>query len=84
MRDLPIAFGSSSHAKVWSNKKASFDDLKTRLSVTVRTPESVEEYAKYNKAEKEKAKDHGGFVAGVLKNGRRKIDSVVSRSMISL
>ena len=34
MRDLPIAFGSSSHAKVWSNKKESFDDLKTRLCRT--------------------------------------------------
>ena len=84
MRDLPIAFGSSCQAKVWSNKKATFDDLKTRLCVTIRTPESVEEYAKFSKAEKEKAKDHGGFVGGVLQGGRRKIDSVVSRSMIAL
>ncbi len=84
MRDLPIAFGNSCQAKVWSNKKASFNDLKTRLCVTIRTPESVEEYAKFNKANKDKAKDHGGFVGGILQGGRRKIDSVVSRSMIAL
>ena len=84
MRDLHIAFGSSCQAKTWSNKKATFDDLKTRLCTTIRTPESVEEYAKYNKAQKEKVKDHGGFVAGVLKGGRRKIDAVQSRSMITL
>ncbi len=84
MRNLSIAFGDSCQAKTWSNKKASFDDIKSRLRVTIRTSESVEEYARFDKAKKEKAKDHGGFVGGVLKNGRRKIDAVVSRSMIAL
>ena len=46
MRDLPIAYGHSSHAKKWSNKTTSFDDLCERLKTTIRTPESVEEYAK--------------------------------------
>ena len=56
MRDLHMAFGDSCQAKSWSNKKAKFSDLKTRLCTTIRTTESVEEYAKMSKAEKEKAK----------------------------
>ncbi len=84
MRDLPIAYGSSRKAKQWVNKKIKFDDLKKCLSVTIRTPESVEEYAKFTKADKDNAKDHGGFVAGVLMNGSRKAGSVASRSMICL
>ena len=56
----------------------------SRLKVTVRTTESVEEYARFPKSKKDAAKDHGGFVAGVLKGGRRKVDTVVSRSMVAL
>lgn len=84
MRDLSIAYGNSRQAKTWVNKTIRFDDLKERLKVTLRTPESAEEYAKMNKAQRDQAKDHGGFVAGVLKGGRRKIDTVESRSMLSL
>lgn len=84
MRDLSIAYGSSRQAKKWVNKTVKFDDLKERLKVTIRTPESAEEYKKMNKAQRDAAKDHGGFVGGVLKGGRRKIDTVELRSMIAL
>lgn len=84
MRELAIAYGSSRQAKKWSNKTIKFDDLKERLKVTIRTPEFAEEYAKMSRAQRDAAKDHGGFVGGVLKGGRRKIDTVESRSMIAL
>ena len=84
MRDLAIAYGNSRQAKKWVNKTIKFDELKARLKVTIRTTESVEEYAKMNKAQRDAAKDHGGFVAGVLKGGRRKIDTVEVRSMAAL
>lgn len=84
MRELNIAYGNSRSAKQWSNKTIRFDALKERLKVTIRTSESAEEYARFSKAKKDAAKDHGGFVAGVLKDGRRKIDTVVSRSMVAL
>ena len=53
MRDLPIAYGHSSHAKKWSNKTTTFDDLCERLKTTIRTPESVEEYAKMKSKERD-------------------------------
>lgn len=84
MRDLAIAYGNSRQAKKWSNKTIKFDDLKKRLQSTMYTTESVEEYKKMSKAQRDAAKDHGGFVAGVLKGGRRKVDTVEKRSMIAL
>lgn len=84
MRDLAIAYGNSRQAKKWVNKTIQYDDLKARLKVTIRTTESAEEYAKMSKAQRDAAKDHGGFVAGVLAGGRRKVDTVESRSMIAL
>ena len=84
MRPLAIAYGNNRQAKTWTNKTITFDELKERLKVTIRTPESAEEYAKFNKAKRDTVKDHGGFVAGALKGGRRKIGTVELRSMVAL
>lgn len=84
MRRLAIAYGSNRQAKTWTNKTITYDELKERLKVTIRTPESAEEYAKFSKTKRDGAKDHGGFVAGALKGGRRKIDTVELRSMVAL
>lgn len=84
MRPLAIAYGNNRQAKTWTNKTITFDELKERLKVTIRTPESAEEYAKFNKAKRDTVKDNGGFVAGALKGGRRKIDTVELRSMVAL
>ena len=84
MRKLAIAYGSNRQAKQWANKTIIFDELKARLKTTIRTPESAEEYARMNKAQRDAAKDHGGFVAGVLRGGCRKVDAVESRSMVAL
>ena len=67
-----------------TNKKIELSALKERLKVTIRTTESAEEYARLPRSKRDAAKDHGGIVAGVLKDGRRKIDTVVSRSMVTL
>ena len=84
MRDLAIAYGNSRQAKNWVNKTIRYEDLKERLKVTIRTAESAEEYAKMSKAQRDVAKDHGGFVGGALKGGRRKVEAVELRSMIAL
>ena len=83
MRDFSIAFGNSCFAKKWSNKTITYDELCKRLENTHRTAETVEEYPKLPKAERDRIKDKGGFVGGVLKDGRRKRGNVVSRSMLT-
>ena len=56
MRSLSLAYGNSRQAKTWVNKTIGFEELKERLKVTIRTPESAEEYAKMNKAQRDLAK----------------------------
>ena len=84
MRNLPIAYGNSCYAKIWTNKTISFDNLCERLSKSIRTTESAEEYAKLPKTERDRIKDHGGFVGGQLKGNHRKRETVISRSMLTL
>jgi putative DNA primase/helicase len=84
MRELPIAYGNSCTAKIWTNKTTRWDDLCDRLSLTIRTTESAEEYSKMKKADRDAAKDKGGFVGGQLGNNRRKIDTVACRSMLTM
>ena len=55
--------------KVWSNKTITFDALCERLKNTIRTPETVEEYPKLSKAERDRAKDKGGMVGCWQRNG---------------
>jgi len=83
MRDLPIAYGNSCYAKTWSNKTIRFDALCDRLSATIRTSETAEEYPKLAKADRDRAKDKGGFVGGQLRDNRRKRENVDCRSMLT-
>lgn len=84
MRNLPIAYGNSCQAKLWSNKTITWDALCEKLKTTIRTTDTVEEYPKMKKADKEAAKDKGGFVGGKLRENRRKIETVACRSMLTL
>ena len=47
------------------------------------TSETVEEYPKLPKAERDRAKDKGGFVGGHLKGNSRKRENVAFRSMLT-
>ncbi|NCD05849.1 MAG: hypothetical protein EOL97_06995 [Spirochaetia bacterium] len=84
MRDLPIAYGNSCFAKKWSNETISFEELCEKLKTTIRTTETQEEYPNLPKREKDRIKDKGGFVGGLLKDNRRKRENIVSRSMLTL
>ncbi len=84
MRELGISYGRSCHAKMWTNDTISFVSLIDRLRDPVRTPETVEEYRKLKGDAKQKAKDKGGFVGGILKDGKRNGANVLSRSMLTL
>lgn len=84
MRDLKISYGDSRLSKRWVNKKTTFEELCERFRVTRRTTETVTEYQKFTKDRRDTAKDVGGYVLGHLKSGRRKKDTVESRSGITL
>lgn len=79
-----IAIAQSKLAKKWKNTEISWDDFCNRLRVPVRTPETTAEYLQFSKAQKDAAKDVGGYVFGYLKDGRRKKDTVVYRHAVTL
>lgn len=84
MRQLRIATGASRTTKIWKNTSITWDELKDRLSTTTRTPETQGEYRNLTKPKQDEIKDIGGFVGGKLKNGRRKLESVDSRDILTL
>ena len=81
---LGIATGRKRYEKVWDNTEISWRDLLSKLSVTTRTRESVEEYRSMSKNVQADIKDVGGFVGGTVREGRRNAGSVSSRSLLTL
>lgn len=81
---MKIAFGNKRTDKLWKNSDITWDEFCDRLRTPIITTESVLEYQKMPKSQQADIKDVGGFVAGHLKQGRRKKDHVHSRSMVTL
>lgn len=81
---MKIAVGNSRMDKKWKNRDVSWEDLCQRVSSTIRTTETVEEYRKLKKGAQDNIKDVGGFVGGQLREGRRKNGMVLCRSMLTL
>ena len=81
---MKIAVGNSRMDKKWKNRDISWEDLCARVSSTIRTTETVEEYRKLKKGAQDNIKDVGGFLGGQLREGRRKNGMVLCRSMLTL
>lgn len=81
---IALATGKSRKEINWKNKTILWSQLVEKLSNTTRTPETVTEYKKLSKKERDEIKDVGGFVGGSLKNGRRKAENVANRTLITL
>lgn len=83
-RKYTICTGNSRLSDVWPAAEVTFDELYGRLKTPLRTSETAAQYKKMSKADREIAKDKGGFMMGKLKGTRRKKEEVVSRSGITL
>ena len=81
---LYISTGNSRMEKRWNGAEMELEEFIRRISQTIRTAETVEQYRKLSKAKQDSIKDVGGFVMGKLKGGRRKKDCVVFRSALTL
>ena len=81
---INIATGVSRTAVKWTNSELMWSEFLARLSVPLRTQETVSAYHAMSKAKQAAIKDVGGFVGGSLKDGRRRSESVESRSLITL
>ena len=70
-RTLDLAVGTSRTAKIWKNKKFTWQTLVERLREPTRTQETAAEYAAMPKDQRAAIKDVGGFVAGYCDGGNR-------------
>lgn len=84
MRKINVAIGTNRKDKNWKNTSLTFEEFKEYLREPTRTNETEAEYKKLAKSKKDEIKDVGGFVGGLLKNGRRKAENIVSRSLLTL
>lgn len=81
---VTIATGSSRRSTSWKNKEILWSELVEKLGNVTRTQETQAEYMRMPKEERDNAKDVGGFVGGTLEGGRRKIDAVTQRRLLTL
>lgn len=81
---IRLSTGNSRMEKKWNLAEMELSDFRERISTTRRTSETVEQYRKMSKAQQDSIKDVGGFVLGTLKGGRRKKDTVLTRSGLTL
>lgn len=79
-----IAVGAFRYSKEWKPYEPTWDQLCKRFSTYRRTSESAAEYARMSKGDRDKAKDHGGFVGGEMEPGQRVKSAVRSRSLVTL
>lgn len=81
---IKVSVGNSRMDKKWNLTEMELEEFRDRIATTKVTAETVAQYKKLSKAKQDDIKDVGGFVLGVLKDGRRKKDSVLSRSALCL
>lgn len=83
-RNIIIHTATTRKTKVWKKENINWFDFIDRLKVPVRSTESLAEYVKLPKAKQDDLKDVGGFIAGDIKDGKRKNSNLISRDLITL
>lgn len=84
-RIITIAVGASRFDVHWKNTKMTWDELVTRLSKSVETKETHEEYMKSSKDVQDRIKDIGGFVGGeLIADGKRGNGTIQCRTLLTL
>jgi putative DNA primase/helicase len=83
-RQITISAAGSRKAIFWPAQSLYWSELLERLRTPARGMETLEEYLKFSKSKQDELKDVGGFVAGTLKDNRRKASNVLTRDVITL
>lgn len=83
-KQIKITTGQSRKSTNWIIQTMKWSDLLTKISKPARTEEKIEEFLKFNKPKQDELKDVGGFVAGTLKDNRRKAENLIDRCIVTL
>ncbi len=82
--EIDLATGRSRKEVTWKNKTILWSEFVKKISTPYHTDETYQEYITAKKEYQDNKKDVGGYVGGYLNNGRRKTDTVLHRSLITL
>ena len=84
MERYAVYVGGSRRDTTWKRREWDWHTFASMLGECRRTSETVAQYKAMTKPQRADVKDVGGFVGGILSQGRRKADSVTGRSLITL
>ena len=83
-KKINISAAGNRKATNWPTQTLYISELYDRLRTPARGTESIAEYLRLPKSKQDDLKDVGGFVAGTLKDNRRKANAVTGRDVITL
>ena len=82
---INIAIGKSRKELNYVNLKLPYSEFIDKyIKNTKYTNETFDEYINFPKDIQDNIKDVGGFVGGILKDGKRRKDTILNRSLITL
>lgn len=83
-RTLTISTAGNRDALIWKPSVMTWAALVERLRVPLVGTESHAAYMRMGKPQQDTLKDVGGFLGGTLRRGRRKINEVTGRDLVTL
>ena len=83
-KKLKITTAKNRKSTNWITEEIKWSDFIKKLSNPVVTTETYEQFIRLKKSQQDELKDVGGFVAGELKNNRRKAENIVNRCLVTL
>ena len=83
-KKLRISVAQNRKSLKWFTEELNWSDFVAKISKPIRTTETYEQFIRMKKSQQDELKDVGGFVAGELKDGRRKAENILNRCLITL
>lgn len=81
---LKISVAPNRKSVKWITEEIKWSDFIKKVSSPIRTIETYEQFINMKKSQQDDLKDVGGFVAGELKDGRRKAENILNRCLVTL
>ena len=83
-KKLKISVAQNRKSLKWITEEIKWSDFIKKVSNPIRTLETYDQFIRMKKSQQDELKDVGGFVAGELKEYRRKAENVLNRCLITL
>ncbi len=83
-KKLKISVAQNRKSTNWVTEELKWSSFIRKVSNPIRTTETYEQFIRLKKTQQDELKDVGGFVAGELKDGRRKAENILNRCLVTL